>query len=558
MSLKIKHKMLLLASLPCLVVALTLLVLVNKQLNEIMEVDLKLLRETLVDARKTELQHSLDIALSLTKPLYDSSSESAKQDAINLLREFKYGKDGYFFGYDGNSVRIFSGTDTNNLGKSYADYKDVNGVFLINELVKQGKAGGGFVTYHFPRLGDTSNIAYPKLSYAVWLEKWNLMIGTGFYIDDIDTTIAKARATSEAHTHEILIMVFVVTLCILVLVIFIALFVAQRIAQPINLLAKNLRDIASGGGDLTQRLHYDHADELGELTKAFNEFVNTIHKMVSAIHQLTASLTGISQNVVTNTNQTFEILDNQKNQTLQIASAINEMAASAMEVARSTQESAAAVSAAEEVTRNAELLASKSIREIKELSHEVQLDSDGVQQLQTDVLGIGSVLDVIRGVAEQTNLLALNASIEAARAGEQGRGFAVVADEVRGLAARTQESTRVIQDMIQRLQSSTSITAESIRRSLIKGETSEQYVSETAQALNVIDDQVGTINQRSIQIAAAAEEQTQVIESINQNMHQIADATEAANKSAEQSQQMGIELDKLGKQLEALIKQFKV
>lgn len=558
MSLKIKHKMLLLASLPCLVVALTLLVLVNKQLNEIMEVDLKLLRETLVDARKTELQHSLDIALSLTKPLYDSSSESAKQDAINLLREFKYGKDGYFFGYDGNSVRIFSGTDTNNLGKSYADYKDVNGVFLINELVKQGKAGGGFVTYHFPRLGDTSNIAFPKLSYAVWLEKWNLMIGTGFYIDDIDTTIAKARATSEAHTHEILIMVFVVTLCILVLVIFIALFVAQRIAQPINLLAKNLRDIASGGGDLTQRLHYDHADELGELTNAFNEFVNTIHKMVSAIHQLTASLTGISQNVVTNTNQTFEILDNQKNQTLQIASAINEMAASAMEVARSTQESAAAVSAAEEVTRNAELLASKSIREIKELSHEVQLDSDGVQQLQTDVLGIGSVLDVIRGVAEQTNLLALNASIEAARAGEQGRGFAVVADEVRGLAARTQESTRVIQDMIQRLQSSTSITAESIRRSLIKGETSEQYVSETAQALNVIDDQVGTINQRSIQIAAAAEEQTQVIESINQNMHQIADATEAANKSAEQSQQMGIELDKLGKQLEALIKQFKV
>ena len=558
MSLKIKHKMLLLASLPCLVVALTLLVLVNKQLNEIMEVDLKLLRETLVDARKTELQHSLDIALSLTKPLYDSSSESAMQDAINLLKEFKYGKDGYFFGYDGNSVRIFSGTDTNNLGKSYADYKDVNGVFLINELVKQGKAGGGFVTYHFPRLGDTSNIAYPKLSYAVWLEKWNLMIGTGFYIDDIDTTIAKARATSEAHTHEILIMVFVVTLCILVLVIFIALFVAQRIAQPINLLAKNLRDIASGGGDLTQRLHYDHADELGELTKAFNEFVNTIHKMVSAIYQLTASLTGISQNVVTNTNQTFEILDNQKNQTLQIASAINEMAASAMEVARSTQESAAAVSAAEEVTRNAELLASKSIREIKELSHEVQLDSDGVQQLQTDVLGIGSVLDVIRGVAEQTNLIALNASIEAARAGEQGRGFAVVADEVRGLAARTQESTRVIQDMIQRLQSSTSITAESIRRSLIKGETSEQYVSETAQALNVIDDQVGTINQRSIQIAAAAEEQTQVIESINQNMHQIADATEAANKSAEQSQQMGIELDKLGKQLEALIKQFKV
>lgn len=558
MPLKIKHKMLLLASLPCLVVAFTLLVLVNKQLTDVMEVDLQLLRETLVDARKTELQHSLDIAISLSQPFYDSSSESAKQEGIDLLKQLKYGKDGYFFGYDGNSVRIFSGMDTNNLGKSYADYKDVNGVFLINELVKQGKAGGGFVTYHFPRMGDTSNIAYPKLSYAVWLEKWDLMIGTGFYIDDIDLTIAKARASSEAHTHEILVMVFFATLFILVVVVFLALFMAQRIARPINLLAKNLRDIASGGGDLTRRLHHDHADELGDLTNAFNEFVSTIHEMVRTIYQLTASLTNISHSVATNTNQTFEILDDQKNQTLQIASAINQMAASAMEVARSTQESAEAVNAAEEVTRSAESLAEKSIREIKELSHEVQLDSEGVQQLQVDVQSIGSVLDVIRGVAEQTNLLALNASIEAARAGEQGRGFAVVADEVRGLAARTQESTRVIQDMIQRLQSSTSVTSESIRRSLIKGETSEQYVSETAQALKVIDDQVGTINQRSIQIAAAAEEQTQVIESINQNMHQIADATEAANKSAQESQQMGVELDRLGKQLEALIKQFKV
>lgn len=558
MSFKIKHKMLLLASVPCLAVAFILFVLVHRQLNQVMETDLGVLRDTLVDARKTELKHSLDIAVSLAKPFYDSSSETAKLDAIKLLQALKYGKDGYFFGYDGNSVRIFSGMDTTNIGKSYADYKDVNGVYLINELVKQGKAGGGFVTYHFPRPGDTENLAYPKLSYAVWLEKWNLMIGTGFYIDDIDETLAKARASSEAHITHILLIIFIVTLAILSLVILLALFTAQRIAQPVNALVKELRDIARGGGDLTRRLQHDQQDELGDLTHAFNEFADTIHKMIKAIYKLMDSLTQISHSMVANTSNTFEILDNQRTQTLQIASAINEMAASAQEIARSTQESATTVNAAEQVTRNAEKTANNSINEIKELSHEMQLDSKGVEQLQADVQGISSVLDVIRGIADQTNLLALNASIEAARAGEQGRGFAVVADEVRGLAARTQESTLEIKEMIQRLQSSTSITSESIQRSLKKGDTSVQYVTETAAALKVIDDQVGTINQRSIQIAAAAEEQTQVIESINQNMHQIADATESANKSAQQSQQIGLQLDEIGKQLEMLIKQFKV
>jgi methyl-accepting chemotaxis protein len=558
MNLKIKHKLLLLASVPSLVIVLVLLLLVHRQLDMVMEKDLLVLRETLVEARKIDLRNLVDVARSTVEPFYNSSSATAKADAIKLLQQFKYGKDGYFFGYDGNSVRIFSGSDTNNIGKSYADYKDVNGVYLINELVKNGKSGGGYVTYHFPKINDTTNIAYPKLSYAIWFEKWDLMVGTGFYVDDIDQHVEQARAAAETHTQGILKMILVVALIIFAVVLFAGFVLSNRIAQPINQLASSLRDIAGGGGDLTRRLQHQNKDELGDVTDAFNQFVDTIHKLVSRINQLTSSLTQVSQSVSSNTRSTFHILDNQRTQTLQVASAINEMAASAQEVAKSTQDSANAVNAAETVTKEAEITANKSISAIKELSHEVQLDSDGLQQLQADVDGIGAVLDVIRGIAEQTNLLALNASIEAARAGEQGRGFAVVADEVRGLAGRTQESTREIQGMIQRLQSSTNITAESIKRSLIKGDASVEYVSATANALTIIDTQVSTINQRSLQIATAAEEQTQVIESINRNMHEIADATEAANKSAQASQQMGIELDEIGKQLEMLVKQFKV
>ncbi|MBK8187264.1 MAG: cache domain-containing protein [Cellvibrio sp.] len=560
MNLLIKHKLLLLAVLPCLVMLLVLLAIVNRQMNQVMEADSQVLREILLDAKKTELRHSLDIAQSLIQPFYTSSSPSSesKAAAIQLLQQLKYGKDGYYFGYDGNSVRIFSGSDTNNIGKSYADYKDVNGVLLINELVKRGREGGGFVTYHFPRITENNNVAYPKLSYAIWLEKWNLMIGTGFYIDDIDRNVEEARKVSEEHIRNIITMIFSVTLILFIGVIAVALVMAQKTVKPIHALVISLRDIASGGGDLTRRLQHAHKDELGEVTDAFNQFVGTIHQLVSNINQLTSSLTNVSRSVSSNTKTTFHILEKQREQTLQIASAINEMAASANEVARSTQESANAVSTAETVTQDAETTANKSIHAIRELTEEVKLDAEGLTQLQLDVDGIGAVLDVIRGIAEQTNLLALNASIEAARAGEQGRGFAVVADEVRGLAGRTQESTREIQAMIQRLQTSTHVTAESIRRSLIKGDASTEYVGATAGALSLIGAQVGRISQRSLQIATATDEQTRVIESINHNMHQIADATEAANTSAQKSQQMGLELDEIGKQLELLVKQFRV
>jgi methyl-accepting chemotaxis protein len=557
MTIKMKHKLILLGLVPCIILVLALLSLVNWRMGEVAQDDMRILRDTLLDAKKTELQHSLDVALSVVKPYLDSSDPDAKARAIAALQRLKYGKDGYFFGYDGKSVRVFSGSDSAKIGDSFSSYKDVNGVYLINELVKQGQAGGGYVTYHFPRPGSDTQ-AFPKLSIATWLDQWDLMLGTGFYIDDIDLVVAKAEEKSLHHIQQTRLQIFIITGVILVLVFTMALLMAQKTLAPINALAQSLREIASGGGDLTRRLRKDQDDELGEVTSAFNEFVGSIHQLVSRVQELTQALGNVSESVATNTTSTFQILDHQREQTLQVASAINEMAASAQEVARSTQEAAAAADSAEQSTQNAEQTAGQSIKQIHELSSEVRLNTEGLNQLQNDVEGIGKVLDVIRGIAEQTNLLALNASIEAARAGEQGRGFAVVADEVRALAARTADSTQEIHTMIQRLQTSTSNASESIKRSLAKGDTSVQLVGATAEVLRSISQQVSTINQRGLQIATAAEEQTQVIESINVSMHQIADATESASQSASHSHSLGSEVKQIGQQLQTLIGQFKL
>ncbi|WP_416194811.1 methyl-accepting chemotaxis protein [Pseudomonas sp. AH2] len=273
---------------------------------------------------------------------------------------------------------------------------------------------------------------------------------------------------------------------------------------------------------------------------------------------MTSQLSGLVTEVSDQAHRSEKAMDRQRQETDQVATAINEMSAAAHEVAKSAQGAAIAAQQTDAEGQAAKRVVDGSIKQIHALVNDIRSSGASLDSLQNDVSSIVSVLGVIRSIADQTNLLALNAAIEAARAGEAGRGFAVVADEVRALASRTQQSTQEIQTMIDRLQTGTKGAVEAMRRSSEAGDGTSAQANEAGTSLDTIAALIGTINSMNAQIASAADQQTSVAEEINRSVHQIAEAVDSVADQTQQSAQTSRNLADLGQRLGKLVGQFRI
>ncbi|MHA6163627.1 methyl-accepting chemotaxis protein [Pseudomonas sichuanensis] len=242
----------------------------------------------------------------------------------------------------------------------------------------------------------------------------------------------------------------------------------------------------------------------------------------------------------------------------QVATAVQEMTATAQDVARNATQAAQAASEADRAANQGLEIVRDTSHSISALAGEIGRAVAVVQDLARDSENINAILVAIRAIAEQTNLLALNAAIEAARAGEQGRGFAVVADEVRNLAQKTQQATQEIQQMIQQLQQGTREVVKVMEDSQGKTDVSVQQASRAAQSLESITQAVSVINDMNTQIASAAEQQSAVAEDINRNVISIGQVAGEVAGGADESSQASAELTKLAEQQRRLINQFRV
>ncbi|EJL98463.1 methyl-accepting chemotaxis protein [Pseudomonas sp. GM102] len=314
----------------------------------------------------------------------------------------------------------------------------------------------------------------------------------------------------------------VALVCLLLVVL-----LARGLVRPIRQVTAALVAIGSGGGDLTHRLDSSRADELGDLARGFNRFLESQRDMIGEVLATSERLRSAVGQVARVVDNTAERSGRQQEMTDMVATAVHEMGLTVQEIAQNAGNAAVASQTARDEALQARVVVGGSIRHIESMSDEIGIAAGAVGELAHQVASIDQVLAVIRGISEQTNLLALNAAIEAARAGDMGRGFAVVADEVRTLARRTQSSTDEIQQMIGSLKQGAENAVSSMHAGQAATGTGVESSQRTGASLTAITGQVERISDMNHQVATATEEQSAVTEEINRNVQGISDLARA-------------------------------
>ncbi len=335
-------------------------------------------------------------------------------------------------------------------------------------------------------------------------------------------------------------------------------FASLSIVKPIRQVVERLNDIASGEGDLTQRLEVKSQDEIGQLSKGFNLFLDKLQHTIKEVIQTTEQVANTTSQAKASASSTRESSESQFKEVDLVATAAEEMTQTAGLVVQNAE---VAVDAACEANRSAqqgqqviELSAGEMRKLVERMSSAVPI----VEELAKNNGNITEILSVIEGISEQTNLLALNAAIEAARAGEQGRGFAVVADEVRNLASRTQSSVGEIRAVIDKVHAGTQDVVEAIQEGNILANDTALHVQNAVEDLGSIFTSIEAISDMNNQIVRAAEEQQSVSGEVNQSVVNIRDLSAKILEQAAASEQVGNEIDQLSQQQQKLVNQFKV
>ncbi|MGN2621850.1 methyl-accepting chemotaxis protein [Stutzerimonas balearica] len=337
---------------------------------------------------------------------------------------------------------------------------------------------------------------------------------------------------------------------------FCSLLLIRSIGRPLQALKQAAAQVAAG--DLSRTIECRGRDEITEVQQSIRQMQHRLRETLQDIQGSATQLASAADELHAVTEHSAQGIAQQNQEVQMAATAVNEMSAAVEEVAGNANRTSTASREAEEVAEAGRHKVNVTRETIDRLSNKLGDTAATVQRLADEAANIGQVVDVIRAIADQTNLLALNAAIEAARAGEAGRGFAVVADEVRNLAQRTQSSTEEIERMIGAIQSATADSVREMEQSSEFAGRSQTLAGEADQALALIAERVGQINEMNLVIASAAEEQAQVAREVDRNLVAIRDVSEQSATGAQQTSAASDELARLATGLNQLVGRFRL
>jgi methyl-accepting chemotaxis protein len=322
----------------------------------------------------------------------------------------------------------------------------------------------------------------------------------------------------------------------------------KRIGEVANAISNN---------DVSQICSVESNDFIGDMAESFNLMSQNLRTMINRIADVSNELGSASAEMISETQTAQSGVVQQKQDTQNVALAMQSMNDTVLEMSQHTQAALDSVNEANTATAKGTQVVNCAVSSIGELAEQVKNAAVVIKRLEQDSETIGNVLDVIKDIAEQTNLLALNAAIEAARAGEHGRGFAVVADEVRILASRTQDSAKEIELTIATLQTASIEAVEVMNSGSKKANESVEQASDAGRSLLAIESAVSHINKMNTQIATASGRQREQAETVNRDIEQISAVAENVASGAAKTYASSTQVGHLSAQLGKLIGQFK-
>ncbi|HCM0789061.1 TPA: methyl-accepting chemotaxis protein [Vibrio parahaemolyticus] len=412
----------------------------------------------------------------------------------------------------------------------------------------QSKYNGEKLNSYLPQVDLNKATQHIEVDNNPYMVSLTHIPSENWYVGAIIDETAAYSVVGELRNSAIIYSIIAVLASVIALTLLI-----RTLMRPLDTLNTAIKDVASGKGDLTQRLETDTDQEFSELAKNFNTFMENLQQQIIESKSISDQILTGTQITAEGARDSAGAIQTQLQELEQLATAMHEMSVTATEVANNAQGAASAAKEADQATIEGSSVVSESTQTINMLSDSIDLAVEEVQVLESATANIETILKVINDIANQTNLLALNAAIEAARAGESGRGFAVVADEVRTLAQRTQESTTEIRSMIEQLQSGASSVASAMHQSKGSAVEAVEKADLANDALQRIRDAIQRISDMNLQIASAAEEQSLVAEEINNNTVNIKDlSTQVADSANRTNEAMQSQHDNVRKQDEIL------
>ncbi|MEO2202950.1 methyl-accepting chemotaxis protein [Paenibacillus pabuli] len=482
--------------------------------------------------------------------------------------EYTVGETGYPWAVDTDAHSVMN---PSNEGQNLTDVVTEDGVFLGKELVNVGTAGGGFVTYKWA-LPDTGEVE-TKVSYVEMDPHWGWIIGSGAYLSEFNS-----------GATQVLYLVIIVTAVAVVLGSIIVSIVSGRLTKPILKIAKRLKSVA--GGDLTvEEVKIKSKDEIGELSRDFNDMIKNMRTLISQVDLSTKQVASSSRELTLGAEHTSQATEN-------ITISIQESAAGAQEqqmmLQRTTNSLEEISIGIQRIAESSSTIADSSVdamelaniggtavehtaKQMNLINHSVNETDVVMRMLDERSQQIGTMLHAITDIAKQTNLLALNASIEAARAGEEGRGFSVVAAEVRKLAEQSNQSSGEISTLIQDMRNDIEQSLKTLERVKQDVDSGIQIANETEQQFNKIVGSTNFIAQQTEELASVTQQITASVQEITAGQEQVSNlALQAADHSQniaasseeqlasmEQITSLATTLSEMSQKLERLTIQFK-